>query len=191
MLIAAYQDVKERAVLDIVWVPAIIGVAYSVYATYPSVDVLLLKVGLVGVVCVGFIFFGAIGQADGIALLLVSADPNPASPVFPLIATAVVAVAHIGYEFVKGNARGSKLIPIEQFLKEQRWIPKAVIVDGVRKEVNTDVNFARDDVVADVKAGSSVEVAYGVPTVAYLGVGFAVYLAYLIAFNLPLFTSLP
>jgi hypothetical protein len=146
LVIAAVQDVRERSVLDLVWAPAIIGVAYAVFIEYPSVEILAIKVAFVGLVALAFTFFGAIGQADAIALVLVAGDPNPASPLLPLIGTALAAAAHIGYQYAVGNARGTKTIPIQKFLDEQRWIPKAVISDGVRSEVSNDVNVAREEV---------------------------------------------
>jgi hypothetical protein len=53
------------------------------------------------------------------------------------------------------------------------------------------VNDARDEVVAAKKPEAQVEVRYGVPTVAYIGVGYAIYLIYLLAFNPSAFVSLP
>ena len=80
---------------------------------------------------------------------------------------------------------------MERFLKEQKWIPEAIIVDEVRKEVDSDVNVARDEVEANQKPGAMVEVKYGVPTVAYLGAGYLAYLAYLLIFNQAALLSLP
>ena len=191
MLIAAVQDVRKRSVLDLVWVPAIVGVAYAVFVEYPSIEILAIKVAFVGLVALAFTFFGAIGQADAIALVLVAGDPSPASPILPLLGTAVVAAVHIGYEYAVGNARGTKTIPIQKFLDEQRWIPKAVISDGVRSEVSNDVNVARDEVSAKLGEGSLVEVTYGVPTVAYLGLGYLAYVIYMVLFNGSAFLGLP
>lgn len=192
---AAYQDVRDRAVNDLVWVPAIAGTAYIVYSLYSSVQsdlpLELVKLGLVGLIAVGFTYRGAVGQADAIALVFLAADPYRLSPIIPLFAAAALALSHIGYEYAVGNARGGLSIPIERFLKEQSWIPKAVVADGDRVEVNRDVNVAREEVEAKQKPGAMVEVSYGVPTVAYLGVGYVVYLAYLIVFAFPSFLGLP
>ena len=51
--------------------------------------------------------------------------------------------------------------------------------------------MAREEVEASGKPGARVEVKYGVPTVAYLGVGYVIYLAYLLIFNYSAFASLP
>jgi Flp pilus assembly protein protease CpaA len=195
-VIASYSDVKERAVSDLAWIPALIGVGYIFYALYVgstsgTLEYLLLKVVLIGGIAIGFAFLGGIGQADGIAIAFVAADPYVLSPLAPLFATAAVALVHIGYEFANGNARGAKLIPMAQFLKEQRWIPKAIVSDEVRTEVSSDVNVAREEVEAANKPGAMVEVKYGVPTVAYLGIGYVAYLVYLLAFNYSAFASLP
>jgi Flp pilus assembly protein protease CpaA len=195
-VIASYSDVKERAVSDLAWIPALIGVGYTFYALYvgstsSTLEYLLLKVLLIGGIAIGFAFLGGIGQADGIAIAFVAADPYVLSPLAPLFATAAVALVHIGYEFANGNARGAKVIPMAQFLKEQRWIPKAIVSDEGRTEVSSDVNVAREEVEAANKSGAMVEVKYGVPTVAYLGIGYVAYLVYLLAFNYSAFASLP
>jgi len=102
-----------------------------------------------------------------------------------------VALGHIGYEYIVGNARGGLAIPMEQFLREQRWIPTAIVAEGNRTEVSSDVNVAREEVEAANRPGAQVEVKYGVPTVAYLGVGYVAYLVYLLLFNYSAFASLP
>jgi len=191
LLIAAMEDIKTRSVLDLVWVPAILGVAYSVVVAYPSIELLVIKVAFVGAVALAFTYFGAIGQADAIALVFVAADLNPASPILPLLGTAAAASVHIGYQYFTGNARGVKTIPIKKFTEEQHWIPKAVISDGVRVEVSSDVNVAREEVASKSKDGSTVEVTYGVPTVAYLGFGYLAYVIYMAIFATSVFISLP
>lgn len=194
--VASYQDVRDRAVSDLVWVPGAAGAAYVVYwfyTTQPPFDLefFLLKVAFVGGVGLAFALMGGIGQADGIAMALVAADPWTLSPFAPLIGGAVVALAHIGYEYAVGNARGGRTIPMEQFLREPRWIPKAIVSDGVRTEVSADVNVAREEAEASGKEGAQVEVRYGVPTVAYLGAGYLAYLAYLLVANHAVFAFLP
>ena len=193
---ASYQDVKDRAVSDLVWLPAAGGVAYVLYSFYTGAlasgfEYFALKLVLIGGVALAFTFLGRIGEADGIAIAFVAADPYVLSPLAPLFAAAIVALSHIGYEFTRGNARGKKTIPMAQFLREQRWIPKAIISRGTRTEVSEDVNDAREEVVASKKSDAMVEVSYGVPTVAYLGLGYVAYLVYLIVFNHAMFAALP
>jgi hypothetical protein len=188
---ASYQDIKERAVSDLVWIPALLGAGYVIVSVYPDLWYLALRIALVGAMVVVFTLLGYIGQADGIAFVLIATDPFTFSPIAPLFCTAVVAMAHIGYEYATGNARGTLTLPIDRFLKEQKWIPKAVIKDGTREELDRDVNTARDLVARDPVTGSLVEVTYGVPTVAYLGIGYIAYVAYLILFNQAAFLALP
>jgi hypothetical protein len=190
-VLAAYSDVRERAVLDLVWIPGVIGAAYSIYWAYPNLEFPLVKLAIVGGVALAFVLLGGVGQADAIGLALIAADPYSLSPIIPLVGAAIVAVCHIAYEFLVGNARGTKTIPLDKFLREQRWIPKAVVSGGVRTEVSKDVNDAREDVQAKAKPGDSVEVTYGVPTVAYLGLGYVGYLVYLLAANPHVFFALP
>ena len=189
--LASYQDVKERAVSDIVWIPAVVGAAYVIYSLFPDLEVQLIWLGLIGGVAILFAYLGMVGQADSIALVFFAADPYQLSPIFPFIAGAAVALGHIGFEVAVGNARGTKTIPIERFLKEQKWIPEAVITDGAREKVDSDVNVARGEVEGKQKPGAMVEVKYGVPTVAYLGIGYLLCLVYLLIFNQAALFSLP
>ena len=195
LLIASYQDVKDRAVNDLVWIPALAGTAYVFYveATSLTTDFPLeaARVILVGGIAFAFAFFGGIGQADAIAIVFVAADPFAISPIPALFAAGAIALVHIGYEYAVGNAKGGQVIPIDRFLKEQRWIPKALVVDGVRTEVNRDVNVAREEVEQKQSPGAMVEVSYGVPTAAYLGLGYAAFLVYLVVFYFSRFVSIP
>ncbi len=194
--VASYQDVRDRAVSDIAWVPAIGGVIYVVYSFYVNppylgMEYYILKIGLIGGAMVILVFFGLIGQADAIAVALVTADPYPLSPFAPVLAMVPFFVAHVGYEAAVGNIGRGRTIPMEQFLREKCWIPKAIVADGTKSEVSGDVNVAREEVEAAIKPGAMVEVRYGVPTVAYLGIGYIVFLAYLFVFNYAAFVSLP
>lgn len=193
--LAAFQDVRERAVNDLIWLPALAGIVYIVYSmvttSNPAPELELVKIGIIGGVALVFVLLGAVGQADAIALAVLAADPYRLSPILPLVFAAAIALGHIGYEFAAGNVRGNKTIPMGRFLREQRWIPKAILVDGKRTEVNRDVNVARDEVEAVNAPGAMVEVSYGVPTVAYLGVGYLAFIVYLIALNPAVFSALP
>jgi hypothetical protein len=193
--IASYQDVRERAVSDLAWIPALAGVVYVVYSFYAGAffgfEFFIVKLVLIGGIALAFTFLGGIGQADAIGIAFIAADPYVLSPLAPLFGAAIVALIHIGYEFAVGNARGGRTIPMEQFLREQRWIPKAIVSEGTRTEVNPDVNVAREEVEAANKPGAMVEVRYGVPTVAYLGIGYVAYLLYLVLLNYAAFTALP
>ena len=194
--VAAYQDVKDRAVSDLVWIPAIAGTVYSFYwyftiATFQSFEFQLIKLALIGGIGVAFVFFGLLGEADAIAMAFIASDPYPLSPIPALIAGGAIAITHIVYEYANGNAKGGRRIPMEQFLREQRWIPKAIISDGNRVEISSDVNDAREEVESKKSSGGEVEVAYGVPTVAYLGLGYAAFIAYLLIFASGTFSFLP
>ena len=135
-LIAGYQDVRERLVSDLVWVPAIIGVALALYFS-PSEDlILLVRIGIIGGIALVIARYGFVGEADGIAFVLVVADPAPLAPLPVLFAIAAVALTHIGYLFATGMAGKNKVISISQFKREARWIPKAVIVGGEKREVD-------------------------------------------------------
>lgn len=190
-LIAGYQDIRERLVSDVVWVPAIIGVVLA-FVFAPSQDlVLLVRIVIIGGIALAIAWYGYIGEADGIAFVLVVADPAPLAPLPVLFAIASVALCHIGYLFATGMTGKDKVIPIQQFKREARWIPKAVIVGGEKKEVDSNVNISREDVDKISDETALVEVQYGVPTVAYIAAGYMIYLVYLAIFQTSFLLHLP
>lgn len=194
--IASYQDVKDRAVSDIVWIPAAAGLGLIVYTLYANSQFLLLefevlKVALFGGMAFFLVYTGRLGEADLIGMVFFVADPYPAELLLALVGSLLVIVPHLTYLFATGNASGSKVIPVDRFLKEQKWVPKATIVGGVRTEVSPDVNDAREEVESRKQEGMEVVVTFGTPTLAYLGIGYIAYVIYLVVFNTPAFVSLP
>jgi hypothetical protein len=183
MLIAGYQDVRYRLVSDMAWIPGIIGGAL-VFLLSPQISlILLVRLALVGLISYAFARHGSIGYADGIALVIVSVDPFPLTPIPMLLAGGAVALIHIAYLYFKGLVGKSKVIPLEQFKREARWIPKAMIKDGIKSEVERDVNISRERVEANSDGDIMVEVQYGVPTVSYIAMGYLLYLIYLAIFQ--------
>ena len=194
--VAAYQDLKDRAVSDLVWIPAAAGTAYIFYSLattgqLTSLEFDAIRVLLLGGVAFAMVYFGVLGEADLIALVFFAADPYVLGVFFAIIGAVVVLIPHLAYVLITGEGRGSHVIPVGRFLKEQKWIPRATIAEGVRREVDTDVNKAREEVEGLQKEGMEVEVVYGVPDVLYFGLGYIIYLAYLALFNFSLFSSLP
>jgi len=194
--VAAYQDLRERAVNDLVWIPAIAGTAYVFYALatsgqYAALEFDVFRVLLIGGMAFAMVYFGMLGEADLIALVFFAADPYVFGVFFALVGAMIVLVPHLAYVMLTGEGRGSHMIPVSQFLKEQKWIPKATVMDGIRNEVDSDVNKAREEVEGVQKEGMQVEVVYGVPDVLYFGLGYILYLVYIGLFNYALFSSLP
>lgn len=194
--IASYQDVKLRAVSDLAWIPALLGVSIIVVeAAFSSGQGVLatvaVKVAIIGAGAIVLYYLGTFGQADLIILVFYAADPYEWSLFFATFAVAVVMVIHVVYRLMTGHARGTKTIPIEQFLREQHWIPKATIENAVRTAVTSNVNGARDEVEKRQANGMLVEVEYGTPTLAYVGTGYIVYLVAMILFSYGTFSSLP
>ena len=194
--VAAYQDLKDRAVSDLVWAPAVAGTAYIFYSLATTGQLADLefdgiRILLLGGIAFVMVYFGVLGEADLIALVFFAADPYTLGVFFAIIGAVVVLIPHLAYVLLTGEGRGSHVIPVQRFLKEQKWIPRATIFEESRHEVDTDVNKAREEVEGLQKDGMQVEVVYGVPDVLYFGLGYIIYLAYLILFNFNLFSSLP
>ncbi len=195
-LLAGYQDARERLVSDFYWIPGIIG-AVLVVAFLPSMDFLLLtRIALIGAIAFVFTWFGLIGQADAIALALVASDPTPYAPIPVLLGTGVIAMAHIGYLYLGGTARKPRTITLDEFRRQAKWIPKALIVDGERREITNDVNISREKAEEHAGAGAEnsttmVEVQYGVPQVTYIAAGYVAYMVYLALFQPGLLAAFP
>jgi hypothetical protein len=194
-LLAGYQDARERLVSDYFWIPGIIG-AVLVVALLPSMDFLLIaRITLIGVIAFAFAWFGFIGQADAIALALIASDPTPYAPIPVLLGTAVVALVHIAYLYITGVAK-PHLITLQEFRSQAKWIPKALVVNGERREITNDVNVSRELAEEHASAGpedatTMVEVQYGVPQVTYIAAGVVAYLVYLAIFQPHLLLAFP
>jgi hypothetical protein len=194
-LIAGYQDVKDRLVSDVVWIPALVGVVYGLYYLRSELLILLVPIALIGAIALGAAWFGAVGQADGIAFVLVIAGTVPLGLVPGLlevfVGVLVVLGAHVGYLYLNGMVGKPRVIPIAQFRKEANWIPRALIIGGERTEVVKDVNVSRESVDGVTDEAATVEVQYGVPTVAYIAAGYLAYLVLLAVFQTGALLSLP
>jgi len=194
-LIAGYQDVKDRLVSDVVWIPALVGVVYGLYYLRSELLILLVPIALIGAIALGAAWFGAVGEADGIAFVLVIAGTVPLGLVPGLlevfVGVLVVLGAHVGYLYLNGMVGKPRVIPIAQFRKEANWIPRALIVGGERTEVVKDVNVSRESVDAVTDEAATVEVQYGVPTVAYIAAGYLAYVVLLAVFQTGALLSLP
>ena len=195
-VLAGYQAARERLVSDLYWIPGIIAPILAV-AFVPSMDfILIARITLIGVIAFAFTWFGFIGQADAIALALVASDPTPYAPIPVLLATGVVAIAHIGYLYVTGTARKAHLVTLEEFRSQPKWIPKALVVNGVRREITNDVNVSRELTEEHASVGpddatTMVEVQYGVPQVTYIAAGLVAYMVFLLVFQPGLFFAFP
>lgn len=194
-LLAGYQDIKERLVSDIVWIPAVAGVVFALYYLRGEFLVLIVPIALVGVMALGAAWLGLVGEADGIAFLLIIAGVAPLGLVPDIIGVFVGVLGalgiHVGYLYSRGLIGKRRVIPVSEFRKEPYWIPRALIIGGQRTEVVKDVNISRESVDEVKDETAMVEVQYGVPTVAYLAAGYLVYVAYLVVFQTGAFLGLP
>jgi hypothetical protein len=191
LVLAGYQDVKERKVRDFFWLPGAVGLAIAILILRsPS---LVFAVVLVGIIAFFVAKAGMFGQADGIAFLFIIADPAPYAPAPALIVLAFVVVAHSVFLYRKGFIR-KLTISLDRFNSEAQWIPRSLIVNGVKTMNLMNVNNSRERIEKaskarendEVKQDVQVEVVYGVPTVAYIAVAYVGYVVFL-AFAAPHF----
>jgi hypothetical protein len=185
-LLAGIEDVKERAVYDYVWFPGLFGVALAVYTAYTSMPTLLfyadlIKLLMMGGMGIAIILVGRTGQADAIALLVISSDPSLLSFSSYFFAGGAIAVAVV-YLRWRGYLDKVITIPYEQFVNEKRWIPLAIVDEtGKVTELTRDVNVSRESALQLGRPGTLVNVQYGFPLVAYYAIGWFAYLAFALA----------
>ncbi|MGA2200289.1 MAG: hypothetical protein ABSG45_10160 [Nitrososphaerales archaeon] len=190
-LIAGYQDLRERLVSDEVWIPASIGIVLLFYFDSSQALFLLVWIGIFGLI--GFLStrLGFLGDADGIALVMISAWFLRADY---LALTASLLIGLFGfliYLYLAGMLRKGRVITIQQFKSEAKWIPRAIIIGGKRTVINKDVNIAREEVEKVTEGSAEVEVDYGVPNIAMLAVVYVVYVALLAVFQSGTLLALP
>ena len=190
-LIGGYQDLKERLVSDLVWIPAIVGIVLVFYFDSPQAILLLVLLGVVGAIAFASTWLGFLGDADGIALIMILAWFVNADLLALALSFAAMAALVFPYLYLTGMFRKEIIIPIQQFKSEAKWIPKAVIIGGNRSEMPKDVNVSHDEVEKITDQSAMVEVQYGVANITVLAVAFAIYLAYIIVFQTGLFLKLP
>lgn len=190
-LIAGYQDFKERLVSDLVWIPGVIGVALTIYFLPSEALLLLVRIAVVGGLAFAITKLGYLGEADGIAFVLIAAVPSFTDLFILLFAIAGVSLAAIGYLYATGMAGKDKVITIQQFRSEARWIPQAIIVGGQRQEIDKNVNVSREEVEKITDETVMVEVQYGVPNIEYIAAGYVIFLGILAVFQTSVLLSLP
>ncbi len=190
-LVAGYQDFRERLVSDLVWVPAVIGVVLTLYFLPSQAIDLLIRIAVVGGLAFVITRLGFLGEADGIAFVLIAAVPMPLDLLVLLFAIAGVALSAIGYLYFTGIAGKDKVISIQQFRSEARWIPKSVIVGSEKTNVSDNVNVSREEVEKITDENAMVEVQYGVPNIEYIAAGYMIFLGFLAIFQSNVLLSLP
>jgi hypothetical protein len=189
MLMAAHMDVRVRAVYDWVWVPGIAGAIALFVLNFDVWPFLTLRLAILGLIGYWLARLGMLGEGDAIALVFLAVTPDLRAPLREGMFAAGLTAAHLGYLWRRGWLGRKILIPMDMFLREQRWIPRRILGGDGAHVVSGDVNAARDEVEEFVRArggdlvGLQVEVEYGVPTASYLGIGyFAAYLLFILGF---------
>jgi len=137
-------------------------------ASAPANAFLIVRIVAVGSIALIVARRGFIGEADGIAILLLVADPAPLSPLPALFAVAAVTLCSVGYLHAKGIMGKDRTITLEQFKSEAKWVPKGASRASIEKAMDEKM---------------MVEVQYGVPLVAYIASGYMIYLVYLAIFQ--------
>jgi hypothetical protein len=188
---AGYQDFRERLVSDLVWIPAAIGVVLTLYFAPSGAIYLLIRIAVVGTMAFVVTRLGYLGEADGIAFVIIAAVPQPLDLLVLIFAIAAVALSAIGYLYLSGMAGKDRVISLKQFKSEARWIPQAIVVGGERKDVDKNVNVSREEVEKVTDESAMVEVQYGVPNIEYMAGGYVIFLVFLAIFQPSVLTSLP
>jgi len=179
--LVAYQDFRERMVSDYVWIPAIVAGVVMLWER-PEVWVFsLAKVGIFGALGALSILLGLFGQADGLTIIAMAVGTSTLSPIPQMFAAAVVAIGHILFLAVRhGSLKIEKIMPVEEAVKQNVWIPLEVTSEGQTVELDSSPEKAWKALEGYLGKGATVRTSYGVPFAGYLAVGYIVAFAVLL-----------
>ncbi len=199
LIIGGAQDVKVRAIDDIVWIPAVIGGALTVFELWTSelyvvktiLFVTAILVAIKGVPLITGNRALSSGDADLIALILVALDPLFLTMlVTPLLAGVVMAFT-VAYLYVRKEWPGKSTVSADRFRREHKWIPVAIISGDKKTEIDEDVNSGRELVEETLTETDRVEVTYGLPNVTFWAIGYGAFMVGLALFYPGLLASTP
>lgn len=199
LIIGGAQDIKVRAIDDIVWIPAIVGGGLAVFELWTSelyavktiLFVTAILVAIKGVPLITGNRALTSGDADLIALILIALDPLFLTMlVTPLLAGVGMAFT-VAYLYVRKEWPGKSTVSADRFKREYKWIPVAIISGDRKTEIDEDVNRGRELVEETLKETDRVEVTYGLPNVTFWAIGYVAFLVGLALFYPRLFASTP
>lgn len=176
-LLAAYQDVRDRWVSDYVWVPAFVGGALLLLRSVgPLLALLVIKIAGLVVLSYAWRRLGLMADADAIGFPLITLSRNLASPLPELITSLVVALVYITAARLKHGGFEKTMSP-DEALRQNVWIPKKVV--NVRTREVRELRGRPEEAWESLKKYSGsreyvVVSGYGVPLVAFFGMGYVV-----------------
>ena len=166
--LAAYEDIREREVHDLIWAPGIVGLALLLLLNpLPYRLPLALFLGAAGYLAARL---GYVGQADAIALLLWSSLGGALEFILASLGALAGLLGHLALLKLRGRRRAA-IMPLARALSERHWLPRRVFVEGRWRELPRDVNRLWGEL-ERYDPSSAVEVEFGVPMVAYLALGY-------------------
>jgi hypothetical protein len=173
--LVAYYDFKDRMVSDWVWVFAIAG-GVAMLVERPDLLVLSLeKVGVLGALGAASILLGFFGQADGLTIVALAVGTSYWSPLPQLFAGAAVAIVHIFFTVLRnGSFKFEKLMPVEEAIKQNVWIPLEVTCEGKTVELDSSPEKAWDQLKEYLGRNAVAKTSYGVPLAGYFAIGYIV-----------------
>lgn len=176
MAVIAYQDFRFRLVDDWAFLPAVlfIPLAYILmpWTLFPA----LFKAAMLGLLGILVYKLGLAAQADGLTLPLLGLSTGLMSPLPAIIGAGIVAGAHITYLFVKHGLKGfSRVMSVEEALKNDKWIPRTVEVEGKVIELPKSPEKAWEMLKDFELTEARVHTSFGTPLAGYLALGYLAY----------------
>jgi hypothetical protein len=160
---AAYSDIKERRVADIVWVPAVLGIIE--YIAQFSYWYLIVPISILPFLIAGY-KLKKLEEADIIAAEVIAFNPYPAFWYLLLSMILVVIAGHLIYLWITHTPKDRVISLAEYVQAKNKWMPK---------------HYSRSEVLENAflapEKNDDLEVTYCFPIVAYLGIGFLLYAA--------------
>ena len=176
MAIIAYQDFRFRLVDDWAFLPAILFIPLAYILTPWALFPALFKAAVLGLLGILVYKLGLTAQADGFTLPLLGLSTGFMSPLPAMVGAGAVAGVHIAYMLIKHGLRGlTRVMSVEEALKNDKWIPKMVEMDGKVVELPMPPEKAWEKLKEFELTGARVHVSFGTPLAGYLALGYLAY----------------
>ena len=176
MAIIAYQDFKNRLVDDWAFLPSLIFFPLALLI-YPHIlTPVIVKALIMGLLGLLVYKLGLAAQADAIILPLLTFSTGALSPLPSFVGAGIVGLTHISYVFLKRGSKGfSKIVSVEDALKDDKWIPRKVILGDVEEELPMPPEKAWDKLREYRDEKAEVLVSFGTPLAGYFALGYLGY----------------
>ena len=176
MAVIAYQDFKSRLVDDWAFLPSLAFYPIA-FPLYPHVlTSVVIKASIMCLAGVLIYKAGLAAQADAIVLPLLTFSTGALSPLPAFVVAGIAGSGHLLYVLLKHGLKGlNRTVSIEEALREDKWIPKKVILEGGEEQLPLPPEKAWDKLREYEGEEARVLVSFGAPLAGYFAIGYLGY----------------